>query len=694
MFRKLSNILKAQSRWWSGLALACVIALVLWLGRGTKTPEDMATFAARRGPLQISLLEGGTLQALDSQELKCEVRVGFQGAKILKIIDEGYQVTEEDVRTNKVLVELDSSELQKTLVQQEIIFQSAAAALSDAQQGYDIQLNQNVSDMMAVEQKARFARMDFQKFIGRKVADEIIGQLGVDERFEAARTNRIMPHALELSEETSTNEEPSVAEETPLYFPGTTTDTSELLARAKISPEDFMPITNTAMVLAEVPSEPPRPSTIQFAKYADIELLGDGEAKQKIRKFEDDLQVAKKEIGQAQAMLEGTRRLHAKQFVTRTDLQRDEIAFENSRLKVLTAETARDLFLKYDFLKTSEETLSKYCEAVREMERARKAAIARLAQAEARLKSATAQYGVQLRQRTDLNQQIGKCLVRAQKPGLVVYGRAGDDASGFGGEERIREGASVRERQTILTIPDLSHMGVRVKIHESNIQKVRVGQKVRVTVDAFPDEELEGAVTKVGVLPDSQNRWMNPDLKVYLTTIAIEGTNDWLKPGMSTKAEVLVDHLEDVVYVPIQCAVPENGGYVCYLANGGTAGRREVEVGQFNEEFIEIKKGIQEGELVLLNPPKGTAPSATDEETKQQEKENNSERARGEAAAPAAKSASSAESTPRERPNTRAGRATLSSARRATAANNTPILARTSPRRAEDSVALPVQPSR
>ena len=90
------------------------------------------------------------MQALDSQELKCEVRVGYQGTKILKIVDEGYLVTDDDVKTGKVLVELDSSELQKQLVQQEIIYQSSAAALTDAQQGYDIQLNQNISDMMAV----------------------------------------------------------------------------------------------------------------------------------------------------------------------------------------------------------------------------------------------------------------------------------------------------------------------------------------------------------------------------------------------------------------------------------------------------------------------------------------------------------------------------------------------------------------
>jgi hypothetical protein len=73
-----------------------------------------------------------------------------------------------------------------------------------------------------------------------------------------------------------------------------------------------------------------------------------------------------KEEGQAKVSLEGTRRLFDKGFVTKIDLEKDEIANENNRLKVQTAVTARDLFLKYEFPKTAEESLSKYAEAVRE----------------------------------------------------------------------------------------------------------------------------------------------------------------------------------------------------------------------------------------------------------------------------------------------------------------------------------------
>ena len=611
---RILEFLKQQPRWRIAAAVLVIAAAIFFFARGSATTTEVAVFVARRGPLQITVLEGGSMQAVDSQEIKCEVRVGYQGTKILKIVEEGYLVTDDDVKTNKVLVELDSSELQKLMVQQEIQFQSSAASLADAQQGYDIQLNQNLSDIMAAEQKARFARMDFEKFLGTKAAEDVIRELGLEDaitqlRNQQSPTNRAATPSIYGAQA-------DVAETSALKK---TLEETKPVLLASLNTPPILPSSNAAPPTA-IDSTAPiarRASYIDFSKYADLEVLGDGEAKQKIRKFHDDLQVAQKEMGQAQATLEGTRRLYEKQFVTKTDLQRDEIAFENARLKVQTAETGRNLFQRYEFLKTSEETLSKYSEAVRELDRARKAAIAKLAQADAKLKSATAQYNVQQQQRKEIQEQMDKCLIKATKPGLVVYGRAGDDMVYYGGEERIREGATVRERQTILTIPDMSSMSVRVRIHETYIKKVKKGQKARLIVDAFPDKVLDGEVTKVGVLPDSQNRWMNPDLKVYLTTIAVNSTNDWLKPGMTAKVEIFIEQLTNVVYVPIQSVVLEDGRYVCYAGrNSSKAARREVEVGSFNEEFIEVKKGIADGESVLLRPPKSLAAAVAEDEKK------------------------------------------------------------------------------
>src|SRR5947199_3614982 len=183
------RFIKRQSRWRiAGIVLILALAGI-WFRSGGKSAAGGASFVARRGPLAISVLEGGSIQALESQEIKCEVRVGYQGTKILKIVEEGYQVTEDDVKTNKVLVELDSSDLQKQIVQQEIQYQTAIASLTDAEQGYDIQLNQNISDIQAAEQKARFARMDFDKFLGDSVSTKIIAGLGIEKMMAAEDSN-------------------------------------------------------------------------------------------------------------------------------------------------------------------------------------------------------------------------------------------------------------------------------------------------------------------------------------------------------------------------------------------------------------------------------------------------------------------------------------------------------------------------
>ncbi len=602
----------AQWPWWLKALAACGLAAGLFylLGRA-KTTSNGTTFVARRGPLQIAVLEGGSLEALESQDVKCEVR-GYQGVKILKIVEEGYQVTEDDVRTNKVLVELDASELRKQMTQREIDLGTSVAALVDARQAFDIQINQNLSDVKAAEQKARFARMDLEKFMGDRASKDILDQTELRESEPPNATNLVMKAAAgtAASGQNSTDIQTAGENELGPKIAGNSPRTVELVVRNRGDEPPRVvldaalataadPPTNAAPAPKSAAPEPPGKGSLDFSKYVDSELLGDGEAKQKMRKFDDELQVAQRELGISKTMLEGTQRLNARGFVTKTELDSDEIKLENSRLKVQTAETARALFRKYEFPRTAEELLSKYAEALRELGRARKSAVSKLAQAEAKVKGAEGRNNLEVTQRADLADQLDKCLIRSKKIGLVVYG-GGNMNMFYYGQEQIREGALVREQQPIITIPDMTRMAVKVRIHESYIKKIKPGQQVRITADAFPDKLLEGEVSKVGLLPDSQNRWMNPDLKVYLTTITINGTYDWLKPGMSAKVEIRVKELPDVVYVPIQAVAPIAGKQFCYLAARGQPEQREVEVGEFNDEFIEIKRGLREGDRVCL----------------------------------------------------------------------------------------------
>ena len=75
------KFIKRQSPWRiAGVVLILALASV-WLKRGGKSDASGATFAVRRGPLDIAVLEGGSVQALESQEIKCEVRVGYRAPR-------------------------------------------------------------------------------------------------------------------------------------------------------------------------------------------------------------------------------------------------------------------------------------------------------------------------------------------------------------------------------------------------------------------------------------------------------------------------------------------------------------------------------------------------------------------------------------------------------------------------------------
>ena len=136
------------------------------------------------------------------------------------------------------------------------------------------------------------------------------------------------------------------------------------------------------------------------------------------------------------------------------------------------------------------------------------------------------------------------------------------------------------------------------------VDKVKVGQKATVRISAFPDTILQGEVASVAVLPDSQSRWMNPDLKVYTTEVKIlDQKQVELKPGMSARVEILIARLEDVVYVPIQSVTMRGGKHLCFVMTDGSSEAMAVETGMNNDKFVEIKKGLEEGQKILLCAP-------------------------------------------------------------------------------------------
>ena len=598
------RFLSRLPKWKLGLGLAVLAGAAIYLLLANRTPANpSATFTARRGNLQISVLEGGSMEAQEFMEIRSEVK-GYQGTKILSIVEEGYQVTEDDVKKGKLLVELDSSELRQRIVTQDIEYQARSSSLTEAQQAYEIQLTQNKSDVKAAEVKAKFALLDMEKYLGDKVSNEILARLGLQKPAEILASQAAKPIPLPSNRTPKPEPDSAVRLVGEAKSPGLTgafPDDKFISLVNRSSPPPVLVLKTNAPPAEESPAPPGEttdPVVIDFAAYPKVELLGDGEAQQKLREAKDGLLLAEKEKSASQAKLAGTERLQKKGFVTKTELETAQLEFEQVDLKVKKAATALNLFIKYELIKSAEEFLSKYQESLILLERAQKEALSKLAQAHAKRMSAESQFAIVEKAKKELEEQVEKCVIRASKPGLVTYG--GSNEGYYNSEERIREGALIRERQPILTIPNTSRMSVKVKIPESQIKKIKKGMRARILVEAFPDEKLQGEVIKVAVLPDAQNRWMNPDMKVYVTTIGIEGTYPWMKPGMTAKVEILVNELKDVIYIPIQAVFPNKNQHICHVRDGKRTQRRVVELGDSNDNFVQITSGIKEGEQVVL----------------------------------------------------------------------------------------------
>jgi len=349
-------------------------------------------------------------------------------------------------------------------------------------------------------------------------------------------------------------------------------------------------------------------SSIDIASLLeDPNSLG-GEASQKLRELEGNIALAQSNLKKAAYTLDWTKKLYEKQYVAETELQKDTLDHQRLVLEEQKADIALELFELYEFAKQSEQFLSDYKEAKRELERTEARARAQLAQAKARRASASSTFEMQEQRLNKLLRQIEACTIRAPAPGQVVYWSSTQQWV----RVKIEQGAQVPEGYKIITIPDASQMKVEVKIHETWIDKIEPNQPAEIKVEAFPDKVFTGRVLKKAPLADAED-WLNPDLKVYATDIGIDGMHDSLKTGMTGKVTVIIDKLQDVLYVPIQSVVTVEDKKICYVA-GSPAEKREVETGLFNDNFVEIKSGLAEGEKVLLNPPKWTEPEKKEEE--------------------------------------------------------------------------------
>ncbi len=337
-----------------------------------------------------------------------------------------------------------------------------------------------------------------------------------------------------------------------------------------------------------------------FDNLVNDERLG-GEALQQKLKLQSDIDLAQEELQRANSTVEWTRKLESRGYVTRTELEADELKAKRMDVALGQARTALDLFLRYEFPKMAEQYYTDWLEAGRERDRVDARTQSDVDTAQTDLDNKREALRLEETNLEKVREQLAATTITAPQPGMVVFdtgrGRRG------GSDEPLEAGSTVRHQQELIKLPDLSEMNVEVRLHESVVKQVDTGDRALVRIDALPEARLTGNVTKIAVMPDRTNWWLNPGLKTYTTEVTLEETPEGLKPGMSAQVEILIDRRDDVLQVPISAVHVEKGFQVVYVDGPDGIETRRVTVGLSNQQRAEIRDGLKEGERVYLYRP-------------------------------------------------------------------------------------------
>ena len=356
--------------------------------------------------------------------------------------------------------------------------------------------------------------------------------------------------------------------------------------------------------------------TLEFAEQ-DLDQYQEGLYPNKLTAANAKITLAEEELKRAQQTLEWSEKLYEEKYIPETELLGDQLS--KSRRDLDLTLSRNDLKLLEEFTKTRDiaQLESDVHQATMALERTERKARADVVQAEADLKAKELEYKRQQDKFKKFEDQIAKANIYAPVDGMVIYATSAQRGGGHFGDSRepLQEGVQVFERQELIYLPTAESTMAEVAIHESSLEKVRVGLPAIITIDALPGKKFLGRVARIAPLPDARSMFMNPDLKIYNTQIYLEDNDSSLRTGMSCKAEVVVEQYQDEVYIPVQAVLRVGGEPTVYVLKEKAFEPRTVEIGLDNNRMVHIVGGLNEGEVVLLTPPlkPGTLEESTDE---------------------------------------------------------------------------------
>lgn len=526
---------------------------------------DVLTHKVKRESLDVTVSEKGTLESANNIDVVCKVRAGSKGfaSTINWVIDDGSKV-----KKDQLLLVLDDSALQDQYRNQRITVDLAYSGKVTAEKSYEISVKKNEQAIAKADNDLLGAKIDLEKFFG----------IGYD------------------------------------------------------------------------PANGGLAATMGVAAA----LAEGGGFRQSLDDLNGQIRDKDSEVGQNRERSAWADRMVKLRYMSAAQAEAERSKLDSSVEKLRSLKTQMTLLIAFDRKKQQAGFLSVVDNSQRALDQAKLQAEAERVQADIDRKTKTNVWNNESEKLRDFEDQIKECRIHAPQDGMVVYYK--NESSRFGSSPTlIEQGAQVKEGQKLLRIPNLDRMQVNTKVHEAMVSRIKGdvriatnfmdvlnvhllttidpfsrlltqkedvqqavrdhyknkeyrtasrGQDASVKVDAMSELKLKGRVRSVARVASQADSFMS-DVQLYPTIVLIEEKVEGLNPGMSAEVTIHIRGIKDVLTVPLQSIV---GGSELglkrkvYVQTETGFEEKEVALGIYNDKVIEVREGLNEGDVVVINP--------------------------------------------------------------------------------------------
>lgn len=212
-------------------------------------------------------------------------------------------------------------------------------------------------------------------------------------------------------------------------------------------------------------------------------------------------------------------------------------------------------------------------------------------QARAEMREAEINLERERRRAQEMQDVMTEFDIKAPSSGMVIYKKE------WSGQKRVAGSEINTWDLAVATLPDLSTMISLTYVNEIDISKLKVGQQVKIGVDAFPERGYTGEVIEVANIGQ---QLPNTDAKVFEVRIELNQNDTILRPSMTTSNEVVTQVMDSVLFVPLEAVHANDSLTYVYTRNGK---RQVVVLGESNENHIIVEMGLRKGDKLYLSQP-------------------------------------------------------------------------------------------